>query len=456
MQENNVVNSAGERAHWSSRWAFFLVTIGSAVGLGNIWKFPYMTGQNGGSAFVLVYLVCILVIGLPLLMAELTLGRRGQSNPIETMGLLAKEAGVHKIWKTVGVIGVGTALLILSFYSVVAGWILEYTAQAIRGFDGITPESAGANFTNLLTNPIALICWHTVFMAMTVAVVARGVTSGIETANKVLMPALFIILLVLVGYGFVSADMGAAFRFMFHFDLKAINSEVILSAMGHAFFTLSLGMGTIMAYGSYLNRGQSIAGTCLQIAIADTAVALLAGLAIFSVVFANGMAPAAGPGLLLQTLPIAFSKMPFGHLMAVFFFILVVFAAWTSSISLLEPFVALLTEKLGVRRTVAAWSTGAGVWLLGIAVSLSFNEWSGFKLFGMGLFDQLDSLTSKILMPLGGLLVAIFAGWIMKCEHLFEEVAMRTRGFQVWRILLRYVSPIAITMIFLHVTGIMS
>jgi len=456
MQENKVINRAGERAHWSSRWTFFLVTIGSAVGLGNIWKFPYMTGQNGGSAFVLVYLACILVIGMPLLMAELTLGRRGQSNPIESMGKLAKEAGATKLWKMVGVIGVGGALLILSFYSVVAGWVLEYTAQAIRGFDGITPENAGANFGKLLANPIALICWHTIFMAMATAVVARGVTSGIEAANKILMPALFIILLTLVAYGFASADMGAAFRFMFHFDLEAINSTVVLSAMGHAFFTLSLGMGTIMAYGSYLNRGQSIAGTCLQIAIADTGIALLAGLAIFSIVFANGMAPAAGPGLLLQTLPIAFSKMPFGHLMAVFFFTLVVFAAWTSAISLLEPFVALLTEKLGLRRTVAAWSTGAGVWLLGIAVSLSFNEWSGFTLFGMGLFDQLDALTSKILMPLGGLCVALFAGWVMKREHLFDEVAMSARSFAIWRILLRYVAPIAIILIFLHVTGILS
>lgn len=454
--QQNTPTAASERAHWSSRWAFFLVTIGSAVGLGNIWKFPYMTGTNGGSAFVLVYLACILVIGLPLLMAELMLGRRGQSNPVITMGNLAEEAGVTRWWKLVGVMGVTGALLILSFYSVVAGWILDYTAQAVHGFDGISSETAGSNFSALLANPLALISWHTLFMAITTAVVARGVTSGIEAANKVLMPTLFIILMVLVVYGFVSADMPAAFAFMFHFNLHDLSAPVVLSAMGHAFFTLSLGMGTIMAYGSYLPRGRSIAGTCLQIALADTVVAILAGLAIFSIVFANGLEPAAGPGLLLQTLPIAFSKMPMGHLMAVLFFLLVVFAAWTSAISLMEPFVSLVNERFGVRRTVAAWSTGVGVWLLGIAVSLSFNEWSGFTISGMGLFDLLDKLTTNIMMPLGGLLVAVFAGWIMRREHVEEEAGMSRLGFMLLRFVLRFVSPIAIVLIFLHVSGVLA
>ena len=454
MQQETSAAVTG-RVQWSSRWAFFLVTIGSAIGLGNIWKFPYMTGTNGGSAFVLVYLACILVIGLPLLMAELMLGRRGQSNPVVTMRKLAEEAGVTRWWKLVGVMGVACSLLILSFYSVVAGWILDCTALAVQGFDGISAEAAANNFSKLLANPIALAGWHTVFMAMTAAVVSRGVTSGIESASKVLMPGLFILLLVLVGYGAVSADMPAALRFMFHFNMRDVTAAVVLSAMGHAFFTLSLGMGAIMAYGSYLPRGSSIVGTCIQIALADTVVALLAGLAIFSLVFANGLAPAAGPGLLLQTLPIAFGAMPMGHLMGALFFVLVVFAAWTSSISLLEPFVALVTERFNMRRAVATWGISALVWLLGVAVCLSFNEWSGFKLFGLNLFDQFDKLTTNFMLPAGGLLVAVFAGWIMRREHAEEEAGMSPLGFRVFRFVLRYVSPIAIVLIFLHVAGVL-
>ncbi|KXB30794.1 transporter [Dechloromonas denitrificans] len=442
------------RSHWSSRWAFILVTAGSAIGLGNIWKFPYMTGTNGGSAFVLVYLLCIVSIGLPLLMAETMLGRRGQGNPVAAMGVVAREAGLGRYWKIIGLIGVTGALLILSFYSVVAGWILEYTLRATAGFDGITKESAAAGFAGLLADPLRLIAWHSLFMVMTVFVVARGVTGGIEQANKIMMPALFAIVLGLIGYGMVTADMPAAFRFMFHFDVSAITREVVFSAMGHSFFTLSLGMGAIMAYGSYLDKGTSIVRTCFYVAIADTAIALLAGLAIFAIVFAKGLAPASGPGLILQTLPIAFSQMPGGVVVGPLFFLLVVFAAWTSSISLLEPFVALLIERFAFSRKRAAWATGGAVWLLGIAVALSFNEWSEVKLFGLGIFDLLDSLTTKIMMPLSGLLIAVFAGWMMQRRHVEDEIALGGKGFALWRMTLRYVSPIAIVAIFLHVIGV--
>ena len=443
----------GARSHWSSRWAFFLVTIGSAIGLGNIWKFPYMAGKNGGSAFVLIYLGCILMIGLPLLMAELSLGRRGQSNPIASMRKLALEAGQSKVWQVLGAIGVFGALLILSFYSVVAGWILEYAAQAFRGFEGLTAEAAAERFGAVLGNPGLLIGWHTVFMLLTAGVVARGVTGGIERANRILMPALFVIVLVMFGYGLVAADMSSAFAFLFHFDLKEVSASVVLSAMGHAFFTLSLGMGAIMTYGSYLDRGAPIGRTCLMITVADTAVALIAGLAIFSIVFANGLEPASGPGLILQTLPIAFGQMPGGQAMAVLFFVLVLFAAWTSAISLLEPFIAYLTERFSLRRSLATWGTCVAVWLLGVAVCLSFNEWSAVKLFGLGIFDLLDALTSKILMPLSGLLIAIFVGWIMQRQHVREELGMPEAGFRVLQFLLRYVSPVAIVLIFMHVLG---
>lgn len=446
-------NAAPTRSHWSSRWAFFLVTIGSAVGLGNIWKFPYMTGKNGGSAFVLVYLACIFAIGVPLLIAELMLGRRGQGNPVATMGTLAREAGTNKLWKVLGLMGIIGALLIFSFYSVVAGWILDYSVQAINGFAGTTPEIAGKRFESLLASPATLIGWHSLFMLMTGFIVVRGVTSGIEAANKIMMPSLFLIVLVLLAYGIFAADMVGALKFMFHFNAKEISASVVLSAMGHAFFTLSLGMGAIMTYGSYLDRGTPIVRTCLHIALADTAIALLAGLAIFAIVFANGQAPAAGPGLILQTLPIAFAQMPMGHIIGILFFLLVLFAAWTSSISLLEPFVSYITERFNMSRTQATWVTCGAVWLLGIAVCLSFNSWENVKFFGLGIFDLLDAVTSKLIMPLSGLLIAIFAGWIMRREHVREELAIGDASFHLLNTLLRYVAPIAITLIFLNVIG---
>lgn len=451
--ETSVLPSA-PRAHWSSRWAFVLATAGSAIGLGNIWKFPYMTGTNGGSAFVLVYLACITLIGVPLLMAETLLGRRGQGNPYDAMTSVAREAGASGFWRVIGLIGIVGALLILSFYSVVAGWILEYATRAAGGFSGITRAAAEAGFAALLADPARLIAWHTVFMALTVVVVAGGVTSGIERANRIMMPGLFALIMLLIVYGTLTADMPAALRFMFHFDPAAVTREVVFSAMGHSFFTLSLGMGAIMTYGSYLERHTSIARTCFYVALADTGIALLAGLAIFAIVFAQGLAPAAGPGLILQTLPLAFAQMPGGQIVGILFFVLVVFAAWTSSISLLEPFVSLLIERFGVRRAVAAWASGTGVWLLGVAVCLSFNAWSGVRLFELGIFDLLDALTTKILMPVSGLLIAVFVAWVMQRGHVREEIALPHSGFRLWQGTLRYVSPLAIVAIFLHVTGL--
>ena len=448
-----MVSNASTRSHWSSRWAFILVTAGSAIGLGNIWKFPYMTGTNGGSAFVLVYLACIAAIGVPLLMAETLLGRRGQANPVQAMRTVIAEAGASRLWVGIGYFGITAAVLILAFYSVVAGWILEYLLRSLSGFSGITRESAAADFDALLANPTRLVLWHSVFMAMTALVVARGVTSGIERANKIMMPALFLIIVGLIGYGIIAADMPAAFRFMFHFDFSEVKREVVLSAMGHSFFTLSLGMGAIMAYGSYLDRGTSITRTAFYVALADTAIALMAGLAIFAIVFAQGLAPASGPGLILQTLPLAFSQMPGGTVIGPLFFVLVAFAAWTSSISLIEPFAALLIERAGVSRTAAVWSISSGIWLLGVAVALSFNLWSEFKVFGQNIFDLLDTITTKIMMPLTGLLIALFVGWVMKSPHVAEEIGLRGAGLRLWHNVLRYLSPLAIILIFLHVVG---
>jgi neurotransmitter:Na+ symporter, NSS family len=290
---------------------------------------------------------------------------------------------------------------------------------------------------------------------MTMGVVARGVNSGLEKANNILIPALFAILLVLLGYSMSVGDMSAAYQFMFSLDFSKITPVAVLSALGHAFFSLSLGMGAVMVYGSYLQRNVSIARTSIIIALADTALGLLVGLAIYSLVFANDLAPNAGPGLIFQTLPIAFGHMPGGAFIGTLFFILVAFAAWTSSISLVEPAIAWITENTKFKRGISCLVLGLVVWLLGVAVVLSFNEWKDIKIiFGLNIFDTLDKLTSTILLPLGGLLMAIFAGYFMKKDHVQEELDLKDKAFKMWRFTNNVIAPIAILGVFLYLFGI--
>lgn len=443
------------RSYWSSRWAFILATAGSAIGLGNIWKFPYMTGVNGGSAFVLVFLVCIALVGIPLMMCEIMLGRRAQRNPADGMLTLAMEAQASSAWKWVGIVGLFAGLLILGFYSVIAGWVLDYVVRAASGaFKGIDGATAQAEFGKFLAEPLELALWHTLFMVMTMGVVARGVNAGLEKANKILMPALFAILLILLGYSMAVGNFAESARFMFTPDFSKVTPAAVLSALGHAFFSLSLGMGAVMVYGSYLQRHVSIARTTFYVAIADTAIGLLVGLAIFALVFANGLEPAAGPGLIFQTLPIAFGKMPAGSFIGTLFFLLVAFAAWTSAISLVEPAIAWLTENTALTRKRATWLIGITDWILGLAVVLSFNVWQNVKLlFGFNIFDTLDKLTTNILLPLGGLMMALFAGWVMRTEHVREELGLDAKSYRWWRFTIRFVSPLAIVAIFAYLFG---
>jgi neurotransmitter:Na+ symporter, NSS family len=447
-----------QRSHWKSRWTFMLATAGSAIGLGNIWKLPYMIGVNGGSAFVLVFIACIFFVGIPLMMTEILLGRRAQKNPLDGMQALAIEAKVSKHWKYLGVMGMLAGLLILGFYSVIGGWVLAYIVEAASGsFSQINAAQSSANFDALLASPLKLLFWHTVFMLMTMSVVARGVNSGLEKANNILIPALFAILLVLLGYSLSVGDMHAAAQFMFTPDFSKITPVAVLSALGHAFFSLSLGMGAVMVYGSYLQRHISIARTTIYIALADTALGLLVGLAIYSLVFANHLAPNAGPGLIFQTLPIAFGHMPAGDFIGVLFFVLVAFAAWTSSISLVEPTMAWISENTRISRLKAAWILGLSVWLLGVAVLLSFNEWRDVKiLFNLNIFETLDKLTSTILLPLGGLFMAIFAGYFMQKNHVQEELNLNDIGFALWRITNNVVAPLAVTAVFIYLFGFAS
>jgi len=431
---------------WASRWVFVLAATGSAVGLGNIWKFPYIAGQNGGGAFVLMYLFCIVAIGVPIMIAEVMIGRKSALDPVHGMQLLARKANASRFWTLLGAMGVLTGFLILSYYSVVAGWVLAYVFESISGtFSDASAEQVNTFFTEgLLANPLKLVFWHSVFMMMTMIVVARGVKSGIENTIRVLMPVLFLLLAVLLGYSFSSGSFDQGFDFLFSFDASKLSRDALLIAMGHAFFTLSLGMGSIMVYGAYMPKNLSIGTTVLSIAALDTLVALVAGMVIFPIVFANGLAPGAGPGLLFVTLPVAFGHMPFGSFFATLFFILVSFAAWSSSISLIEPAIAWL-ERKGYQRKKLALALGLSCWLFGLGSVFSFNIAADITLFGKTFFDLVDYLTSNIMLPLGGLGIAIFAGWIMKRTTVQKELDFKSYVVYVaWTISIRFIAPLAV------------
>lgn len=435
---------------WANRWIFILAATGSAVGLGNIWKFPYIAGENGGGAFVLVYLLFILAVGVPIMMAEVLVGRRGRQSPINSMREVAIEANHSPKWALVGWMGALAGFLIFSFYSVVAGWVLAYIAGMGNGdLLGMDGDAAGKAFNDLLADPQALLIWHSVFVVLVMTVVMGGVNKGLERATRIMMPALFVLLLVLLGYSMTTGAFGQGFDFLFHFDPSALSWDAVLVALGHSFFTLSLGMGAIMAYGSYMPKKASIGSTVLTIAALDTVVALIAGLAIFPIVFANGMDPGAGPGLMFISLPVAFGQMPGGHIFGFLFFVLVGLAAWSSAISLMEPAVAWMVERFGLGRGPVCVGLGIVVWLLGIAALSSFNFGSDVALFGMNIFDFLDFITANVMLPLGGLFVACFAGWILTKRITQEELAINNPTlYLAWSVAIRYIAPIAVAAIF--------
>ncbi|MFW3614781.1 sodium-dependent transporter [Billgrantia antri] len=438
-------------AQWSSKMTFVLAAAGSAVGLGNIWKFPYMVGESGGAAFVLVYLLCIALIGLPILVAEWLIGRRGQENPINAMSDLARRGGHLPAWVLVGVSGVLGAFLILSFYSVIGGWSLSYTLGSISGtFSGQDADGIGGVFTGMLGSPATLLLWHTVFMVLVIGIVARGVTKGLEGAVRTMMPALVILMLVLVGYGMTTGHFGEALSFMFRPDWGAINGEVVLAAMGQAFFTLSLGMGIMMAYGSYLGEEVNLLGTARTVILLDTGIALLAGLAIFPIVFANGLDLDSGPGLIFVTLPLAFGNMTGGTLLGLMFFLLLTFAALTSAISLLEPVVEFIEERTSLSRVVATLVSGVAVWALGILALLSFNVLGEFLILGLNIFDLLDTFTSKILLPLTGLGAIVFVAWCLDRQSVAAELNLSGGSESLWLVVARYVAPLGVVAVFLH------
>jgi NSS family neurotransmitter:Na+ symporter len=442
-----------------ARTTFILAATGSAVGLGNIWKFPYVAGQNGGGAFVLVYLFCVFLICLPVFMAEAMIGRNAEKNPVDAMAIASIQSGRSVWWKLVAVMGVMTGFLILTYYSVVAGWSLDYMFASLMGaFNGISSAEAGQYFDNLVGSFRTEVIWHSLFMLITTVIIAGGVNAGLEKALRIMMPVLFGLLLLMLMYSIFATDefaKGAAFLLSPDFSKLTLGS--LTSALGLAFFTLSLGMGAIMAYGAYMPRQNNIIRMSASVAILDTSVALVAGLAIFPIVFANGMEPSAGPGLIFVNLPTAFGEMPGGQWVGFLFFVLIAIAALSSAISLIEPATSWISEHFGLKRKYVAACFGLSVWSVGLLAAASFNVMDDVKLFGMNFFDLFGYMTDNIMLPLVGLLIAIFAGWLLSQSVIDREIGVSgERAERVWRFLVRYVAPVAIILVMMVQLGLVS
>ncbi|MEM8766611.1 MAG: sodium-dependent transporter [Pseudomonadota bacterium] len=438
---------------WSNRWLFVLAAAGSAVGLGNIWKFPYIAGENGGGAFVLLYLACIAFIGIPIMMAEVLIGREGRQSPINTMRHLVKQHHRRPAWVLVGWSGVAAGFLILSYYVVIAGWALFYIVKMGMGaLDGVTAEEASGIFNDFLADPLQLVAWQTLFMVLTVFIISRGVISGLEAAVRWFMPMLFVLMAVLLGYAVNSDGWAQGVEFMFRFDLASLTPDAVLAAMGQAFFTLSLGMGAIMAYGAYLPSQTSIFPTVTIIAGLDTLVAVVAGLCIFPIVFANGLEPSAGPGLMFETVPLAFGQMPFGAVFGALFFLLVSFAAITSAISISEPALAYLVEEYNAKRGRVAISLGVICWLIGLGSVFSFNIWADVPILNQPNFFEFASfVTDKVMLPLGGMFIALFGAWALPKTVIGAQLGI-DGGFKafIWKALAGVLAPLSVLTVFIN------
>ncbi len=450
--------------NWSSRSAFVLAAVGSAVGLGNMWRFPAEAGENGGGAFVLFYIFCVMLIGLPVLLSEVLIGRHGQSSAPESVRRVARDSNTSTGWSIIGSLGVFAAFLILSFYCVVGGWVLYYigvfasdivqTGITSGAFAGRDPGDIEGLLPSLFGDGGLMVGLNLGFLALTMFFVARGVSSGIEWVAVYLMPLFFALFLAITIYGSFTGNFSEAVAYLFTFDASKLTGEVMLAAVGQAFFSLSLGVAGMITYGSYANRDTNLGHTSGIIAGADTAVALIAGLAIFPIVFAAGLSASAGPGLMFQSLPISFQAMPFGSLIGFAFFVMVFFAALTSSVSLLEAPTAFVKDAIGMPRMVATLVVGLGAAILGVLSSLSFNEMAEFyplnfiPLFAeTNFFDTLDGVTAKLFMPIGAILTCIFVGWFADARLIDDENGLDGVLHQTWRALVRFVCPVVLTVI---------
>ena len=440
------------RESWGSRIGFIMAAAGSAVGLGNIWRFPYLTGMNGGGAFIVIYLGCILFVGLSIMIAEFAVGRRTQ---LAAVGAYKSNS---KRWTFAGVIGVLSAFFIMGFYPVVGGWSIAYIVKSFTGLLS-DPAAIGDAFGAFIGNPVQPLIWMLIYFAVNVFIVARGVSSGIEAAGKVLMPILYVLLIFVTIKGLTIPGSGAGLEFLFKPDFSVVSGQTFLAALGQAFFSLSLGMGCMITYGSYLNKEEKLPQNALLVVLMDTSVALLAGLAMFPALFAFGMEPAAGPGLVFVVVPQIFAHMgSAGPLFSAIFFVALFVAALTSSVSLLEVVVAYLMDERKMERKPAVFGTAVVMAVLCILASLSLGSMSGVKIFGVGFFDFFDILTDKIFLAIGGMLLAIFTGWFLKKEDLKDELTnggtLQFGLFELWYNLIKYVIPVLIGIV--AVVGIAS
>ncbi|XBQ15373.1 MAG: sodium-dependent transporter [Oceanicaulis sp.] len=431
---------AGPAAHstWNSRFGFLMAAIGSSVGLGNFWRFPYTAGENGGAAFVIVYLLCVVLIAFPILIAELSVGRHARKSAVGSTRQMAFDAGASEFWSIAGWVGMAGGVLILCFYSVVAGWVAAYVWQMSQGvFTGMEAELVAQQFGALVGDTNTVIGWHSLFMVITIGIVCFGVTDGIERAVTILMPLFFIMLVGMVVYAGVAGDMGAAISYLFTPDFSEFSASTVLEALGQAFFSIGVGSAIMITYGSYLRRKDELPQSATIIAGADTMVAIIAGLAIFPFVFAFGFDASAGPGLFFQTLPAAFAQMPGGQWVGTAFFALAFIAALTSSISLLQVIVAFGEEHTDFGRVGSALFFGGIIFMVGIAAAYSGD-----------FFDLLDVISGKFLLPMGGLLIALFTGWVVSKALMQKELDdANPRFFAYWRFTIRYLAPIAVGLI---------
>ena len=433
---------------WSSRFAFVMASVGFAVGLGNIWRFPYVTGENGGSAFVVIYLLCALAIGIPCLMAELLVGRRGGGSPPRSMAVVAQESGRSKGWSIVGGMGVATAYTIAITYAVVVGWVLWYLARALSaGFAGFDASIAEATFTGLLTDNQSMMLWTLVGNVIVGSIIYAGVTSGIERAVTVMMPLMFTLLVGLSIYNYFAGGFVETLQWLFTPDFSKVTGATFLAAIGQAFFSIGVGMGGMMTYGAYLPRDFSIARGAATIVMADTLIALLAGFVVFPAVFHFGLDMASGPGLIFQTLPVAFAQMPGGAIFAVLFFVMLAVAGVTSMVGLLESVTSWTKERFAISRQQSALLVVGSVTTLSVISVLSYNVWESYQLMGLNFNELTEALYDKLLLPLAGLLVALFTGWFMHRRFSEDELVDDARWYGVWRWLTRFIAVPAVAII---------
>ena len=437
---------------WTGRGAFVLAAIGSAVGLGSIWKFPYEVGANGGAAFVLFYVAGLALIVVPLMLVEFAIGRRGGADAAASVAAVAAAQGRSPAWGVIGALGATTSLLILSFYAVIGGWTLAYTVDtSLLGLPGNSASATQERFDGMLASPAKLVAYQAVFLAATCVVVARGVRRGIETASNILMPALIVIMIALCGYAIVEGDPAAAVRFMFSIDMERISAGAALEAVGLGFFSIGVGLGVLITYAAYAAGEIHLTKAAVVTVVADTAISFLAGFTVFPILFAGGMDPASGPGLVFVTLPLGFASMPAGRLAAVAFFVLLFIAALASAIAMLEIATAIAVRRLSWSRRKASVVLALATFVIGLVSVFSFNVWASWYplrfLPGFAsatAFDVLDYATSNVLLPITGLALSIFAGWVLPGSALAAELGLGPRGERALRWMLRYAAPAAI------------